>query len=211
MKIKILYADFNNFYGHSMSQPLPSDEIKFDKIDKLEDILKTPEGSDIGYFVEVDLRYLDKKKIKQKISHLLLKIKLFLKKNIETIQKIQPKKRTKSKILICVWSDIMNYFLHYRLLKFFVRYGMLVDKIHEILSFIRSKWLEKCINFNTQRLNRAKNEFEIDFYNLLKNAFYGKTMEIVRNRLRLECIKKDDYKKNETTIETNLRRNSKII
>ena len=48
--LKILYADANNLYGHSMSEPLPYDEIKFDKNVKLEDILNTLDDSDIGYF-----------------------------------------------------------------------------------------------------------------------------------------------------------------
>ena len=56
-------------------------------------------------------------------------------------------------------------------------------------------WLEKYINFNTQKRNEAKNYFEKDVYKLLKNAFYGKCMENVRNRLQLEFNKKDDYKK----------------
>ena len=63
-----MYADANNLYGHSMSQPLPYDEIKFDKNVKLEDILKTPDDSDIGYFIEVDLTYPDDTKEKTKIS-----------------------------------------------------------------------------------------------------------------------------------------------
>ena len=33
-----------------------------------------------------------------------------------------------------------------------------------------------------------------DFYRLLNNAFYGKTMENVRNRLKIKFIKKDDYR-----------------
>ena len=33
---KILYMDSTNLYGHSMIQPLPYDEIKFDKNVKLE-------------------------------------------------------------------------------------------------------------------------------------------------------------------------------
>ena len=49
-----------------MSEPLPNDVIKFDKNIKLEDILITPDDSDIGYFVEVDLIYPDNIKKKTK-------------------------------------------------------------------------------------------------------------------------------------------------
>ena len=80
------------------------------------------------------------------------------------------------------------------MLKFYVRHGMVVDKVHEKISFKQSRWLKKHIKFNTQRRKRAKNDFEKDFYNLLNNAFYGKRMENVRNHLRLEFLKKDDYK-----------------
>ena len=45
---KILYIDANNLSGHSMSEPLPYDEIKFDQNINLEDILNTPDDSDIG-------------------------------------------------------------------------------------------------------------------------------------------------------------------
>ena len=64
---KILYVDANNLYGHSMSKPLPYDEIKFDKNVRLEDILNTPDDSDVGYFIEVDIKYLDNLKEKTKI------------------------------------------------------------------------------------------------------------------------------------------------
>ena len=55
--------------------------------------------------------------------------------------------------------------------------------------------MEKFKNFNTQKQNKAKNDFEKDFYKLLSNAFYGKCMENVRIRLGLEFVKTDDYKK----------------
>ena len=72
---------------------------------------------------------------------------------------------------------------------------MVVEIIHEKISFKQSKWLEKNINFDTKKRNKAKNEFEKDFYILLNNAFYGKTMKNFQNRIILEFIKKDDYKK----------------
>ena len=80
------------------------------------------------------------------------------------------------------------------MLKFFIRHGMIVDKIHNIISFKQSSWLEKYINFNTQKRSQAVNDFEKDFYKLLNNAFFGKTMENVRNRLKIKFVKKDDYR-----------------
>ena len=64
---KILYVDANILYGHSMSEPLPYDEIRFDLDVKLEDILNTPDNSDIGYVIEADLIYPDN--IKEKIKN----------------------------------------------------------------------------------------------------------------------------------------------
>ena len=111
------------------------------------------------------------------------------------MKKIKPKNYTKSKKLICDWADKKKYLIHYRMLKFYVRHGMVVEKFHEIISFKQSKWLENFISFNTQKRNRAKNFFEKGFFKLLVSAVFGKVLEIVRNRLELELIKKDDIKK----------------
>ena len=63
---KILYVDANILYGNSMSEPLPFEEIKFDKNVDFEGILKTTDDSDNGYFIEVDLTYSDNRKEKTK-------------------------------------------------------------------------------------------------------------------------------------------------
>ena len=109
------------------------------------------------------------------------------------MKEIKPDIYTQSKKLICDWSDKKIFLILYRVVKFYVRYGMIVDKVHEIISFKQSKWFEKYINFNTQKGNQAVNGFEKDFYKLLNNAFYGKTMESVRNRLKIKFVNKDDY------------------
>ena len=80
------------------------------------------------------------------------------------------------------------------MLKFYVRNRRIVDKIHEIISFKRSKWLEKYNTFNTKKEEVLKLILK-DFQKLLSNAFYGKTMENVQNRLRLDFFKKCEYKK----------------
>ena len=104
------------------------------------------------------------------------------------MEKYNLRNMEKSKELICVWTDKKNYLFHYRMLKFYIRRAMVVEKIHQIISFKQSKWFEKNIGFNTQKRNKSKIDSEKDFFKLLKNAFYGKTMENVRNRLILEII-----------------------
>ena len=111
------------------------------------------------------------------------------------MKSIKPENYTKSKKLICDWSDKRKYLIHYRMLKFYVRHGMIVEKIHEIISFKQSRWLEVYNSFNTQKRNKAKNDLEKDFFKLLNNALFGKFLENVRNRLGLELIKKVDIKR----------------
>ena len=192
---KLLYMDATNLCGHSMSQMLPYDEIEMwnghpDKYwNWLEEILNTPDDSDIGYFLEVDLKYPDIIKEKTKNFPFCPENK---KNNTDKYndyrKKIKPKNFTKSKKLICDWTDKKKYLIHYRMLKLYVRHGMIVEKILEIISFKQSKWLESYISFNTQKRNKAKNDFEKDFFKLLVNAAFGKFLENVRNRLELELI-----------------------
>ena len=179
-----------------MSEPLPYDEIKFDNNVKIEDILNTPDDSDNGYFIEVHLKHSDN--IKDKTKHFPfapVKRKINPEDFSDYIEEIFPDTYTQNKKLICDWSNKKNYLVHYRMLKFYVRHGMIVEKVHNVISFKGSKWLEKYISFNTQKRNKAKNDFEKDFYELLLNAFYGKSMENVRKRIKVEFIKKDDTNK----------------
>ena len=102
---------------------------------------------------------------------------------------------TQIKKLICDWSNNKNCLVQYRTVKFYVRHRMVVDEIHEIMSSKQSKRLEKYMNFNTQKRNQAVKDFEKDFNKLLNNAFYGKKLENVRNRCKIEIIKKSDADK----------------
>ena len=70
-----------------------------------------------------------------------------------------------------------------------------VENVHTVNSFKQSRWFQKYIRFNTQKRNKAENDFEKDFYKRLNNAFYGKTMENVLNRIKVKFIKKVDNDK----------------
>ena len=179
-----------------MSEPLPYDEIKFVNNVSLEDILNTPDDSDIGYFIEADLMYPDNIKERTKIFPV---VPLNKKNNPDIyndyMKSIKPDTYIQTTKLKCDWSDKKNYLIFYRMLKFYIRHGMIVDEVHDIISYKQSRWLEKYKSFNTQKRNKAKNDFEKDFYKLLNNSFYGKTMENVQNQLKNKFVKKDDNRK----------------
>ena len=101
------------------------------------------------------------------------------------MRSIKPKNNVSHSKLVCDWTDKKRCLVHYRLLKIYVRLGMVIEEVHEVISFKQSKWLEKYIIFITQKRNLAVNDFEEYFYNLLNSAFYGMTMENVRNKCKL--------------------------
>ena len=194
--------DATNLYGHTMSQLLPFDEIEVWHGDRdkywnwLDEVSNTPDGADIGYFLEVDLKYPDNIKEKTKNFPFCPENKYIPKEKYnDYMKKIKLKNSAKSKKLICDWTDKKKYLIHHRMLKFYVRHGKIVEKIHEIISFKQSRWLEKYISFNTQKRIKAKNYFERDFFKLLVSVAFGKLLENVRNRLEIELIKKDNVKK----------------
>ena len=103
---KILYIDANNLYGLSMSEPLPYDEFKFDQNVKLEDILNTPDDSDIGYFVEADLIYPDNINEKTKIFPFVPRNEKINPDNFNDYMKeIKLDTYTQTKKFNCDWSD----------------------------------------------------------------------------------------------------------
>ena len=102
---EISYVDANNFYGHSMCQPLPYDEIKLDKNVKLEDILNTNDDSDIGYFTEVDLKYPDDIKEKTKNFPFAPEKKINPDDFSDYMKTIEPDIYTHTKKTVCDWCD----------------------------------------------------------------------------------------------------------
>ena len=141
---KILYFDANNLYGWTMSQYIPYDDKKFVGDVKLEDILNTSDNSEVGYFVEVDLKYPEGIRENTKNFPFCPENKFSPQdKFSEYMKKMKQDSHAKCKKLICDWTDKKKYLVHYRMLKFYVRHGMIVEKVHEVISFRQSKWLEK--------------------------------------------------------------------
>ena len=190
----ITYQDSNNLYGEAMTQSLPVSDFKWvdEKDVKSFNVMTVQDDADTGYFLEVDLEY--PKELhdlhsdyplapeKMLISHEMLspyqqQLKEDLGYKPARVEKLVPNLWNKEK-----------YIIHYRNLKFYLAQGLKLQKIHRVLQFKQDAWLKSYIQHNTQLRAAAKNDFEKDFFKLLNNSVFGKTMEDVRRRINIKLI-----------------------
>ena len=192
----IIYKDANNLYGLAMIQSLPVSDFKWMSEKDIEslDVMSVEDDTDIGCFLEVDLEY--PKELhdlhsdyplapeKMDISHEMLSPY-----QQQLKQDLGYKPTKVEKLLPNLWNK-EKYVLHYRNLKFYLMQGLKLQKIHRVLQFRQKAWLKPYIEFNTQLRAQASNDFEKDFFKLLNNSVFGKTMEDVRRRIDLKLMTK---------------------
>jgi hypothetical protein len=186
----IIYLDANNLYGWAMSQPLPYDEVKINTEITIDEVLKTSDDSKNGYVVECDLHF--PKHIHEKLKqyppapeNMIPKDEWLSEYQKEIKQKLNIKNSTTK--LIPHLMDHNNYCIHYRNLKYIVGLGVEIKKVHNIVSFKQKAWLKPYIDFNTEMRKEAKNDFEKDFFKLMNNSVFGKTMENIKNRVNIHA------------------------
>ena len=104
--------------------------------------------------------------------------------------------------LICNFYNKNNYVVYIRSLKQALDHGLILKKIHRVIQFNQEAWLKKYIDMNTELRKQAKNHFEKDFFKLVNNSIFGKTMEIVRKHRDIKLVK-TDKRRNQLVSEPN--------
>ena len=181
----IQYLDANNLYGWAMSQQLPTHGFKWMKDiteEKVVEILEKANHSMFnkgkkGYIFEVDLEY-PPYLWETHNDYPLAPEKMIVNGVEKLISHFKPRK---------------NYVVHYRTLRQCLELGMRITAVHRGISFYQSPWMEPYIRKNTELRMRAANNFEKDFFKLMNNSVFGKTIENIRKRQNIHLI--DNRKK----------------
>ena len=161
-----------------MSKKLPVNGFKWVKdIPKIgEEFIKNyDEDSDKGYILEVDVKYPRK-------LHDLYSDLRFLPKRM---------KIDKCKKLVCNLRNKKKYVARIRSLKQALNHRLKLKKIHRIIELNQEAWLKTYIDMNTELRKIVKNDFEKDFFKLMNNAVFGKTMENVRKHRDIKLVTTD--------------------
>ena len=176
----LMYLDANNLYGSAMSEKLPIHSFKWLTNGEIENlynnqVLQVWEKNPC--ILEVDLEYSEK-------LHDSHNDYPFCPERVECengVKKLIPNLRNKNK-----------YVIHYKNLIQCLKAGMKLKKIHRGIKFVESAWLKPYIDKNTNLRTKAKNNFEKDFFKLMNNAVFGKTMENIRNRVNVKLVNTEE-------------------
>ena len=97
----------------------------------------------------------------------------------------------KTQELVCNLRGKKKYVVHISILKQALNHGLKLKKMHRVIEFNQEAWLKKYIDMNTELRKIASNDFEKDFFKLMNNVVFGKTMENVRKHRDIKLVKTD--------------------
>ena len=188
----IVYLDANNLYGHSMCQYLPVGGFKWNVEEwTKEKILNLKDDSIDGYLFSVDLD-IPEGKHNYFNDYPLCPENISIKKNELNLWQQENYKESKIQKLCLTLHNKKDYIVNYRYLKMALSLGYELVKVNKVLEYKQDNFLKKYIMLNTELRTKASNDFEKDFYKLMNNSVYGKTMENVRNRINFRLVSSEE-------------------
>ena len=160
-----------------MVQNLSKDRLLWKKAEdftpeKIDELVKKDNK---GYLLEIDVEY--PKELHENHNELLF---LAEKMKIGIGEKLVPNLKDKK-----------GYVIHIKTLNQALKHSLKLKKVHRVIEFRQSKWMKAYIMLNTRLRKDAKNEFEKDFFKLMNNSVFGKTMENIRNHKDMKLVTSD--------------------
>ena len=190
----ITYLDANNLYGWAMSLPLPKKNFHWKQVMPTEEqITKMKWDSKKGWILEVDLEYPAHLHDAHNDYPLAPEKKLIKPEQMSDYQRrlmadLDLTTPETEKLLLTL-EDKEKYVVHYRNLQFYLRQRMRLKNVHRVIEFNQEPWMEPYIRMNMEFRKQARNDFETDFYKLMNNSVFGKTMENLRNRVDVKIVR----------------------
>ena len=194
----LLYIDANSLYAHAMKSKMPVGDFKWLKPEEIdlvdtEWIKKYDDTTDRGYILEVDLD------IPHNIHDITDEYPLCAEHLIINETMISPLSKVirenrggessfSGKKLAPNLLNKTKYVCDVRNLQFYLEHGAVLKKVHRVLTFQQSSWIEPFITRNAELRSTAVDEFERDLFKLLSNAFFGKSLESVRRRIKVVLL-----------------------
>ena len=176
-------------YGKATTEKLPVKGFRWmEDISKIdEDFVKVYNKNDNkGYILDVDVDY------PSKLQNLHSDLPFLAERMVIN----------NTKKLVCNLNDKKNYIVHINILKQDLDHGLKLKKVHRVIEFEQEAWLKEYIDVNTEFRKKETNDFEKDFFKLMNNAVFGKTMENVRKHRDIKLVK-SDKKRNKLVSEPN--------
>mgnify|MGYP001556250778 FL=1 len=90
--------------------------------------------------------------------------------------------------LLLTLEDKENYIPHYAVLQFYLSQGMILKKVHKVLTFRQSRWMRDFVLKNTQKRKEALSDFDRDLWKLTINSLYGKTLQSNKNKIDFRLV-----------------------
>ena len=180
----IQYLDANNLYGKAMTEKLPVKGFRWMIVKVFVKVYNKNDNK--GYILDVDVDYPSKLQ------------------NLHSDLPFLPERMVinNTKKLVCNLNDKKNYIVHINVLKQALDHVLKLKKVHRVTEFEQEAWLKEYIDVNTELRKKATNDFEKDFFKLMNNAVFGKTMESVRKHRDIKLVK-TDKKRNKLVSEPN--------
>jgi len=209
----IIPLDAVNLYGCGMSQSLPKSNFNWCTDEEIKVIEQTlmdiPDDNSTGFTCQVDLEYTKDLYDYHNDFPFFPEHKIIDSSMLSNYQQKLVNKDlgniNKTPKLIASLEDKNKIVVDYRNLKQALKNGLKIKKIHKILTYKQEPWLKNYIDINTSLRKKAKNTFEQNFFKLMNNSVYGKTIEnitkrqdikfLVERKKALKYISKINFKK----------------